>query len=294
MTKIAFWRTVGGAFGFVFSDLVRFFQVSGIWLAGTILLELLAVNFLPDSRSLAVPFCSLGFVTSLAANVALSVAWHRAILAQETPSAAMALRFGGREWRYFGYSLLIVLVICAPVLIFVVISALISAIFVGIVVAANGAHLATIGGMSALVSEIIRLIIMLAALYVVSRLWLALPAVAIDQRGDMLSTAWRRSRRNGVRLMFGLLVCTLPFSFVDWFIQKTLGVPVWTSMFDPAHHPLDSSPLIPSVTVTLTLLMDFIQAAVWVAFFSFSYRQLSASGTAPSSGMMEPHLVPAE
>jgi hypothetical protein len=294
MTKIAFWRTVGGAFGFVFSDLGRFLQVSGIWLASIISLELLAISFRPDSHGLAVTFCILGFMTFLAASLALSFAWHRTILAQETPSAAMALRFGAREWRFLGYSLLIVLVICVPMVIFILISALISGIFLGVVMAANGANAAAVGGTGALMGRIIAAIFMLAAWYVVSRLWLALPAVATDQRGDMLSTAWRRSRRNGLRLMFGLLVCALPFSLVNGLIQRALGAPIWTSVFDPAHHPLDSSLLIPSVTVTLILLVDFIQTAVWVAFLSFSFHQLSASSAAPSSGMLEPHLVPAE
>lgn len=255
MRKIAFWRTVGDAFRFLFGNPTRFFILSGGWLVAIVVTFVVTLLLFSVSTVLAYFVLIIGAVLFYFGGVlAFAVAWHRAILCGEAPR--MSLRYGPREWRFMGYSLLIGLVFLG------------TAIAGGIVFGGLAVGLAAsgrAGGIVAILSPIVAIV----AWGVCARLSLALPAAAVDEPGGQLKTAWRRGKGNAIRLFFGPIVCAIPVIIVQTVLQFLMGPPFWQAGM---AHSMTALPLTVSL---LDVILYYVQAAVTVGFLSFSYRQLT-------------------
>jgi hypothetical protein len=247
--KIALWRTIAAAYRFTFGDVGRFLRISAIWLGLQLALQAVGAAMGPEGAALA----ALHFVLrilAVAGSTAFSVAWCRAILMSETSGGWATLRFGRREWRFLGNSILIGLIVVLPGIPF------------GWAVASGSLpiNLESFSSWQAIVA--LSAIGVLMALIAVSRLSLAFPAVAVEETGEVLDQAWKRGRGNTVRLFLGWIIGGVPFSAIN----------VATS-YEPQLHQATSA--FGLITVELLTISDFFGLAVTAGFLSYSYQQLS-------------------
>ena len=283
MTKLAFWRTVGAAYNFAFTDARRLVGAAGAWIVGLTLLAL-PVQWLVPKASLAaglVAFAdALLYLTGLAVFAAK---WHRAVLLNETVSGSDALRIGRRELRFLGYAILILLIVGGVLFVAGTIVFLPVAMLLGY---ARG------GGLAATAFYLFEAMIYIVLGAVVARLALALPAAALDEAGDVLDTAWQRSRGNGLRLCLGTILCMLPFALAQRVLDALFGGPLWLMGKQGVFAAVASSPAVQLALAALMLMLYFLAIAVTTGFFSIAYRQL-APGTAPRDGMAPSGALPA-
>jgi hypothetical protein len=264
MTKIAFWRTVGDAYRFLFGDLARFFVLSGAWLIVIVVTAIVADALFLVSSVLAYLALIIGAVVFYFGGIfAFAVDWHRAILRGGTPQ--MALHFGRREWRFFGYS------------------ALIGLIFMGILVAGGIAYFALANGRTGArgIAAVLLPAVLVVAWGILARLSLALPAVAVDEPGGQLRAAWRRAKGNTIRLFFGPFVCAIPGIILQAAMQAVLGPPVWqaAALRTTQHARPTEGQLIVSLCY---VVLYFVQTALAIGFLSFSYRQVTGGSGPPA------------
>jgi hypothetical protein len=261
MRKIAFWRTVGDAYRFLFGNLARFLVLTGGWLIAIIVTVAAMALLSLVSQVLALVVVIIGAILFYFGGVlAFAVAWHRAILRGEPPR--MSLHFGPRERRFLGYSAVIGLIFFAI------------AFAGGMVLGGLVVGLAAFGKPGILVAALSP-IVAIIAWGLCARLSLALPAAAVDEPGRLLKTAWRRGRGNAVRLFFGPIVCAIPIIILQTVLQLVLGPPFWRAGMTRTlmAHTMTALPLTMSL---LYIILIFVQVAVTVGFLSFSYRQLTA------------------
>src|SRR5690242_8619444 len=138
MQKIAFWRSIGAAYAFVFTQPVRLLRTGGIWLAIFALyalwLALPGTTARPTSLADALRHGAIGIAVLLFYLFGLTsfaVAWHRAVLLDEDRPWLSALRFRRREWRFLGNGLLVALALGVPFFFVGWIVALLNVAFVG-------------------------------------------------------------------------------------------------------------------------------------------------------------------
>jgi hypothetical protein len=116
---------------------------------------------------------------------------HRTfLLNSESISNTKTLRFSGREIRFIGWLILIMLCV--------------------ILIMLPSAFLLAIAARSVSGALVLQIILPIFQWYIFSRLSLVLPATAIDERNFTISSAWNISSGNGWRLT--LLVGLLPFA----------------------------------------------------------------------------------
>jgi hypothetical protein len=284
--KIRFWRTFGDSFAFVFADWGRFFRLSGAWIAvGTLLyvlvLALLGLGafgsaprgHLPSGDQLTALLIFVVF--AVIAYIAFAVAWHRAVLLDETREPLRALRFRGRELRFLGYSIAIVL------LWLVVFTVAISIIAFGAIFAAAGTlAIGTVSKTAGPVYAVVVLAIVVgivAALPFFARLTLGLPAIAVGESPGVLGRAWHRGWRNGWRLFWGPFLCSLPLSIVSGIFSAGQRLMEYVAGFGDAWRVIGMASMI--VLYVLASITHFLAVATAIAFLSLSYRQLSGDGT---------------
>lgn len=274
MVKIALWRTVGESYRFLFAHLGWFVRLAGPWLLVAVLAFLfigisaflVGGTFALLGRHLVLPLVTAaGGIIAIAAifggMTAVAVAWHRAILLDRRPDATP--RFGRREWRFLGYTVLITLIAGIGV-----------AIPSAVVAFAAQIAIAAIGPAGKLL-YLISVAIIVAGIVLSIRMWLVLPAVAVDESGERLATAWRRGRGNGWRLLLGSFLCAAPVAVLVVVVQAALEI----GPLVLAHGTMMSvgGRLAASL---LQLALSYVQIVLQVGFLSFSYRQLTG-GAAP-------------
>ena len=258
MRKIAFWRTIGDAFGFAF-HLGRFFRIGWIWIIAAFLADVAVIGAATGGmlETKGSVFLVQFFLASLIFSP-FAVAWHRAILLGEGQGGWAMPRFGGRELAYFGLAVSLMLLAYAP--------------FAPAFILARANNVA--GDNPWLVQVGILGLLGVAAFvvvgFMVSRFVLCLPAIALGRR-LAFAESWRRMKGNTWRFVFGTIVVTFPIAVVDGFIRGFIGAFVRA--------------LTGSVSVTtqvflmgIEVLFAAFNVAVGVGFLSFTYRRLADDG----------------
>ncbi|HKW52833.1 MAG TPA: hypothetical protein VJO12_04015, partial [Stellaceae bacterium] len=206
---------------------------------------------------------------ALAGFLGFALRRQRHILAGESRTGRAALHIGRRERRFVGHALLVFIVVGAAflgaaVLLFLPMTLAISALHAHALVGASGW---LFQGVAAVACGI-----------VFGRLALALPAVAVDESGDMLEIAWQRSRGNVLGLFLGTIGSVLPFAvlqhLIEWPFARLISY----------HLPAQLA------AAALAMMLGFAALAVLATFFAESYRALvparaTHGGVAPSGAL---------
>ena len=187
-----------------------------------------------NPATLAVSLFS-GLLTMIAFS-SIAVGWHRYILRDEVPQGSQRLRLDATVWRYFGNTILIVLMMAA------------AAIPIGILVIALSM---VMGKASAVLIVPVYIAAILAAISYSYRLGIKLPAVAIGRPGYTFKTALADSAGNFWRFVgLGILVGLISIAFA-----VAVGVPAYLIAQSP------SEPLL-YVMIAVQLVINWL-ATVW-------------------------------
>ena len=191
---------------------------------------------------------ALLIVLGLLGFSATAVGWHRLLLLGEQPPA-IYIGIGWPALRYLGRCVLIGL-IAIPIM-------WVCALVVTVpMVGTLGAPAPQPSGGYLVALSLIMLVAMLPAWLVMSRLFIALPGIAIG--GSMtLGESWRISAGNTWRLFGGSLLVYLPAFAISLAFQLSLGA--------------QSEGLMGTL---LGMLVNFLVTVAGVSFLSFSYRFL--------------------
>jgi hypothetical protein len=273
--RLALGRTVMVAYAFVLSHPGRFLFFAAVPLAGLYSGELLAIS------EPALFFFKLVFVSVFA------LFWHRLMLAGSLTSGLDArglilggLRFcgycflmalflnafmAGAAW-VFGFGLLAVTVTHG----FGVIKPLLRRAFRSPSLALVALFLIACGAAyyedpSRATTDFMERALPFVMLIPLARVLLALPAVAMTEKGDLIAGAWHRSRGSDIQLCLGLALCLGPFEGVRWGMRQALDAP----------HSSDVTVAVAALFSSLLLLLGI---AVASSFLCASYRQLAGAG----------------
>jgi len=238
--KLPLWRTVGQAYAVWarnFPDLVR-----TCWLWMLLMAPILAICRWWQERHVADNIVTyhlsamvmgiVGLVVMLPALASVAVAWHRLLLRDEHPGPGVYLRL---DRTVAGYAIL--------------------AFWIGVIAVApryvatmsqivTGRHLPTGWFLAGLGSGIIS--------FIVARLSLALPGIALGRDDVALGTAWRVSKRNTWRMYLAYSFCILPWTVV------VTSIPFWR---------------LPSRTTVV--LVQLVMGLLWIPIGMISVSMLS-------------------
>ena len=154
-----------------------------------------------------------GFSTilQLVATLWVAVAWHRYILLEETPRSTLPAFNGGRILAYFGWGLLIVVIIGAVV-------AVVGGI--GSLLVAGGGIIGGLLGIVMIVASIV------FAIYFSARVYVILPSVAVGQTLSF-GQAWEATRGYAGPIIFAyflFMVAALVTGIVFSLVSVTIGL----------------------------------------------------------------------
>lgn len=216
--KLPVFSITTAAYGAVFASFRRFFLqtwawVFLVWLA-TFALNL-AVELIFPPKLIKVLGIAAAYLLPLPFFAGAAVLWHRTIQLGEDHRGWRAVRLRGREWLYLAVEIALVLI---PLTAFLVSSLL------------RGPSLVW-------VSLISLPIIFIATLYIVLRLSLCLPLIAIGDHAPFRQS-WRMMKGNLLRLIaIGLLVL-VPMALLTAFASSMADLALAFAVHDPAYYPV--------------------------------------------------------
>ena len=211
-SKLPLFRTIGQAYALWarnFSDLVRI-----CWFWMLLMVPILAiwdwwqtaqlaeiVQGIRFGQAFVDPHPVLTWVTvivskliMLPAVASVAVAWHRLLLRDEHPGPGFYLRLDKTVAGYAILAFLIGLIITVP-----------STVIIALPKIMTGS-----GGTAAAVIEFLVNVAVIVAVFIVPRLSLVLPGIALGRDDATLATAWRVSKRNTWRMVWASFFCLLP------------------------------------------------------------------------------------
>jgi hypothetical protein len=249
MSNLPIWDAIKTAFRHFFGHLTLFEAAAWPWLAILALWKAVAVGLgLPEQQPVTVQIVELAW--QWITDIAVAVAWHRAILLDEP--APGRPRFGRAEFRFLAVGLTLTLGMIVPFL-------------PAAYATGAGAPQAAIAGWAMLGAIIASIVAVLAA-----RCYLALPGAAIGS-GVGLVASWRRTRGNGWRLFWGVVGSALPGSAVVY---------VWDALAN-AILPPDSLAL--ALAGLVTAGFGLAGTTIVTGFLSFSYLWFDRRALPPVS-----------
>ena len=273
MSRILIGPAIGEAFGLIFADVARFFALGGSWLlavAALLMLTTLALIGWPEF--VAVPALA-AIACFLAGAASFAVMALRVVMRRPVTPPGLTLRFGARERRFARHAGLVVLLLAAALLGFlVVLPALARVLFATVPLAAA---MPILGFM---------LLLCFGAAATASRLALALPGLALDERAPPFAAAWQRGEGNGGRMFMGLLGCALPFLMLQRLAIGLLGTPIWFSALAYVGGS-DIPDLAPGQVVAAIIgaALAYLQIAVSAAFIAVCHHDLADNALAQPS-----------
>lgn len=197
MRRLPILGALGHALRSTWNNLPFAWHVSWPWLAILVPISLAVEAYLPkinpdaaDPQAMArnaeaaLGFSLLGLASMLAFS-SIAVSWHRYILKDDVPQGLARLRFDEVVWRYFGNTLLIVLLVVLAVLPFVLVISIFTAI---------------IGLSNAVGETLVMAVAVLAAIPLTYRLMVKLPAIAVGNSAVNMKAAMEKTRGNSLQL----------------------------------------------------------------------------------------------
>ena len=263
--KLPFWRTVGRAYAAPFVNFGSLLSAAWLWLL--VLTPVLLVIFWffvpsmaeylaklgtdPDpatSMEYPIPSAQLQLLSLLTqivilpAIASIAVAWHRLILAGERPSGTY-LRFDRSVWLYAGFLLVVILFISAV------------QNLPQMIASAQGARVP-------LWAPVLPGVVTIAAMFIICRLSLVLPPIALGRTDIGLGEAWRATRGNTWRLFWGPIVCLILIAVASMLLS-------WV---------VHSDRTIATVVMTAEQLIFILVGLIGVGFLSFAYQHFFEGG----------------
>ena len=273
--KVPGWRTAIGSYGFVFSNLGRFFALGWLLFLIAVAAQIIGVLVLGErlgwgaetlQRSPAYPAYVVAtvliFVVYFAMFLAFAVRWHRFYLLDERESVFSEI-LAARNWRFLGYILLLALAPFLPMLI---------GMIIGLGAAISGAGLPQEGMMAGLLAIIVIFawLSTFVLYFVVFRFSLVLPAAAVD-RPIGLGEAWRGLGGNTRRYVGAIILVAIPMIIALLILTVVfLPFPI-TSLTSGGQDP---SPTILVVVSIAHSILSFFVTAVWITMLSTFYRHI--------------------
>ena len=273
MSRILIGPAIGEAFGLIFADVARFVALGGSWLlAVAALLMLTTLSLIGWPEFVVLPaLAALGCF--FAGAVSFAVMALRVVMRRPVTPPGLTLRFGARERRFAGHAALVTLLLAASLLGFLVaLPAVARFLFAAAPLAVAMPVLAFV------------LLLCFSGAATASRLALALPALALDERASPFTAAWRRGDGNGGRLFMGLLGCALPFLMLQRLVIGLLGTPIWFSALVYVGGG-DIPDLAPGQVVAAIVgaALAYLQLAVSAAFIAVCHHDLADNALARPS-----------
>jgi hypothetical protein len=190
----------------------------------------------------------------------IAVTWHRLLLTGDRAGRSTYLRF---DRTVVGYAVLVFLIFTLPsALVTLMRSSFGDWVFGGLMGRSDDGALA-----------LLWVVMWLVASFYLTRLTVALPAMALGRRDITLRTAWRAGRHNSWRLAWGYLLCTAPLTVA------IVGLTMWAEL----HRG-------PNVVAVLNQTLDLagmLCGMIAVSFLSLAYRHFFEGSGGPSWGLFE-------
>ncbi len=258
--KLPFWRTVGQAYVIWANNLAGVIRISWLWLLlmapvlfawSWFSIPLIAETVQAAAAGEDVPRTSgflqlaqaIDLLIRLPMLASIAVAWHRLVLLDEHVENRTYLRLDRVVVIYAGLFLLFALLATVPQYII--------GPYAG---SATGA-----GALSDLLTRFLALFVGVAGFYIAARLSIILPARALERTDITLARAWKETRRNGWRLIWGYFLCTVPVSVIA-------GAGSWWLLAADESRPVTATG---SVIVTYIAILG---APIAIGFLSLAYR----------------------
>ncbi len=240
-------ETVKRSFYFVFSRLSDCAKASSFWFWLVFIEILLGYPSLSGSMDTAqnmIKLASSLLISVASAGIGAEIC--RNIIAKDNTFAYFKPVFTERSLRYWGYNILIVFMIIVP---FVLLASL---IFYGF-----GLELYSRG-----IMLILLLLSISACAMVGCRLYLTLPAQAMDDQTMSLKLAWRLTKGNAFKVFMGIILMSIP-GFLAAVILGTISAMI---------PGFDSNSIWKILFTFLTLAISFFDACAKASFLSHLYQ----------------------
>ena len=194
------------------------------------------------------------FLVSFIAYYSIAIAWHRACLLDEQPPL---LKFGLLELKYFGYSILITIILYA----FLFIASFTASFIVSTVFGGIAPQL----GASISFAAIGAILIIVLLLFV--RLFLVFPGIAVQDRRMSLKVSFKATEGNSWRLLGGTILCILPALVIGIIVMllQNIGLPL-------------------IIKLPLAMVLQLVAGAFLLSFMSICYQFFVPS---PDEGDLE-------
>jgi hypothetical protein len=242
------WPAVRASYGIVIQNFGQLIRMSWLWLLillpVTAALRWLSLEIEPwEAEPAGSLLDALANLIQLPALASIAVAWHRLVLRHERVQDGLYLRLDRTVLRYTVYLFILFVLTDGPITI------------VTSLLAGDSADPITIG-----IAFGIILLALAIAIFVLPRLSLVLPAIALGEN-LALAAAWQLTRGNTWRLAMATLLCSLPlalaFAVLFWFLTDETNI---SSVLQAAPNALV---YVLIVTVGVTLLSLAYRHFVW-------------------------------
>lgn len=263
--------TVGAAFGHTVGRFGRLLTLAAIPFVLSLIVAVLEIPAM-----LFLPFYELIFlVLGLFPIAVLGVALTRAILIGAEPGQGMTPYIGRRTWKTLGYILLMILIVSIPL-------ALIVIVLFGATFLVGGAEPQGFGfGVGTFLAIILAVIVML---YVMARLGLVFPAIAVDESLGLLG-AWRLTKGAVGMKLFGIyLTITLVTLVITFILGIVTGQSIHVGIGLPDDLVLPEGAGVTEIMAAVLpikligLVITYVGYCLLIAAYASAFAQLSSWG----------------
>lgn len=275
MTVLAAFASVAGQLGLV----ARAAKGAAVLMVGAWVLSLV----LPPGGV----FTLFLILVSFAATSHFGFNWCRVMLLGPQGLPARSLAWREPHWRFFGYALLLFLVMLLSTLPMSAIGSIIAGIL----------GLAAAPGAAGPRMFLAMLLVFLGIVYVLARLGFVFPAAAVEENYS-LRLAWQHTAGQGLRMTAALFAAALPIVLVQLLLtvlllEGLLGISL-AQMLETASEPAGTSALAegaggegPSLAAALlfnlvAIVLNFLSFAVMFSLLSLAFR--TCTGWVPAGG----------